>query len=194
MIRRICIYCASSNQVAAKYFEAAKQFATVLASENIAIVYGGGATGLMGAVATSALRAGGHVIGVMPDFMREVEWAHREVKEFLFVGDMHERKKKFLEYSDALVALPGGCGTFEELLEAITLKRLGLFLKPIVIFNQDGYYDPLLAMLDRAVQEKFMGENHKDIWTSVNRVEDILPAIRQTPDWSADALHQARLL
>jgi hypothetical protein len=194
MIRRICIYCASSNQVAAKYFEAANQLATILASENIAIVYGGGATGLMGAVATSALRAGGHVIGIMPDFMREVEWAHREVKEFLFVGDMHERKKKFLEYSDALVALPGGCGTFEELLEAITLKRLGLFLKPIVIFNQDGYYDPLLAMLDRAVEEKFMGVNHKDIWTSVNRVEDILPAIRKTPDWSADALHQARLL
>ncbi|MCU0381499.1 MAG: TIGR00730 family Rossman fold protein [Chitinophagaceae bacterium] len=194
MINRICVYCASSNQVASKYFDAARTLGEMLALEKISVVYGGGATGLMGELATSALRAGGHVIGIMPDFMREVEWAHREVKEFLFVGDMHERKKKFLEYSDALVALPGGCGTFEELLEAITLKRLGLFLKPIVIFNQDGYYNPLLEMLNRAVAEKFMGENHKDIWKAVDRVEDILPAIRETPDWNADALHQARLL
>jgi len=194
MISRVCIYCASSNQVGPKYFEAANRLAKILAAENIAIVYGGGATGLMGELATTALRAGGHVIGIMPDFMRAVEWAHREVREFLFVGDMHERKKKFLEYSDALVALPGGCGTFEELLEAITLKRLGLFLKPIVIFNQVGYYDPLLAMLDRAVEEKFMGENHRDIWTVASRVDDILPAIRQAKDWDPGALHHARLL
>ena len=194
MIKRICIYCASSNQVDQKYFDAARGLAEELAKRQITVVYGGGATGLMGEVATSALRAGGHVIGIMPEFMREVEWAHREVKEFLFVGDMHERKKKFLEYSDALVALPGGCGTFEELMEAITLKRLGLFLKPIVIFNQDGYYDPLLQMLDRAVEEKFMGSNHRDIWTVAKRVEDILPAIQQAPEWSTDALHQARLL
>jgi uncharacterized protein (TIGR00730 family) len=99
-----------------------------------------------------------------------------------------------LEISDALVALPGGCGTFEELLEAITLKRLGLFLKPIIIFNQEGYYDPMLQMLQRAVDEKFMGENHKQIWKAVSRVEDIIPAIRQSQDWHADALHQARLL
>ena len=194
MIRRICVYCASSNQVAPKYFEATKRLAEILAGEKISIVYGGGATGLMGELATSALRAGGHVIGIMPDFMREVEWAHREVKEFLFVGDMHERKKKFLEYSDALVALPGGCGTFEELLEAITLKRLGLFLKPIIIFNQDGYYDPLLAMLDRAVEERFMGEDHRRIWSAVSSVDEILPAAREMPDWDANALHQARLL
>jgi uncharacterized protein (TIGR00730 family) len=194
MIKRICVYCASSNQVAPKYFDAARKLGEILAGEKISVVYGGGATGLMGELATSTLRSGGHVIGIMPDFMREVEWAHREVKEFLFVGDMHERKKKFLEYSDALVALPGGCGTFEELLEAITLKRLGLFLKPIIIFNQEGYYDPLLDMLDRAVQEKFMGENHREIWQTVHRVEDILPAIRQTRDWDPDALHRARLL
>jgi hypothetical protein len=194
MIKRICVYCASSNQVASKYFDAARKLGEILAREKISVVYGGGATGLMGELATSALRAGGHVIGIMPDFMREVEWAHREVKEFLFVGDMHERKKKFLEYSDALVALPGGCGTFEELLEAITLKRLGLFLKPIIIFNQEGYYDPLLAMLDRAVEEKFMGENHRGIWQAVHRVKDILPVILQTGDWDPDALHRARLL
>lgn len=194
MIKRICVYCASSNQVAPKYFDAARKLGEILAREKISVVYGGGATGLMGELATSALRAGGHVIGIMPDFMREVEWAHREVKEFLFVGDMHERKKKFLEYSDALVALPGGCGTFEELLEAITLKRLGLFLKPIVIFNQEGYYDPLLAMLDRAVEEKFMGQDHRNIWKAVNSVDEILPAILQTPGWNADALHRARLL
>jgi hypothetical protein len=194
MITRICVYCASSNQVNPKYFLAARRLAEILAGENIAVVYGGGSTGLMGELATSALRAGGHVIGIMPDFMREVEWAHREVKEFLFVGDMHERKKKFLEYSDALVALPGGCGTMEELLEAITLKRLGLFLKPIVILNQEGYYDPLLDMLDRAVEEKFMGASHKEIWKAVGSVDEILPAIRQTPDWNADALQTARLL
>lgn len=194
MIKRICIYCASSNQVDAKYFDATRKLAEILASQQITVVYGGGATGLMGELATSAIRAGGQVIGIMPEFMREVEWAHREVKEFLFVGDMHERKKKFLEYADALIALPGGCGTFEELLEAITLKRLGLFLKPIIILNQEGYYDPLLQMLDRAVSEKFMSNMHKHIWTVVREVDDILPAIASAPAWSHDALHQARLL
>lgn len=194
MIRRICVYCASSNQVELKYFEATRHLAILLAKEGITVVYGGGASGLMGELATSALTAGGHVIGIMPNFMKEVEWAHTGVKEFHFVGDMHERKKKFLEMSDALVALPGGCGTFEELLEAITLKRLGLYLKPIIIFNQDGYYDPLLLMLQRAVDEKFMGENHLKIWRSVSRVEDILPAILETTDWNPDALQQARLL
>jgi uncharacterized protein (TIGR00730 family) len=194
MISRICVYCASSNQVDLKYFEATRRLAILLAKEGITVVYGGGASGLMGELATSALSAGGHVIGIMPNFMKEVEWAHTGVKEFHFVGDMHERKKKFLEISDALVALPGGCGTFEELLEAITLKKLGLYLKPIIIFNQGGYYDPLLQMLQRAVDENFMGENHKKIWQSVNQVEDILPAILQTADWNPDALHQARLL
>jgi hypothetical protein len=194
MINRICIYCASSNQVDQKYFEATGRLARILAGEGITVVYGGGSTGLMGELATSVLQAGGHVIGIMPNFMKEVEWAHREVKEFLFVGDMHERKKKFLEYSDALVALPGGTGTLEELLEAITLKRLGLFLKPIIILNQDGYYDPLLQMLDRCVQEKFMGANHARIWKTVDTVEAVLPAIRDMPDWDANAIHQARLL
>jgi uncharacterized protein (TIGR00730 family) len=194
MVKRICVYCASSNQVDLKYFEATRRLAILLAKEGITVVYGGGASGLMGELATSALTAGGHVIGIMPNFMKEVEWAHTGVKEFHFVGDMHERKKKFLEISDALVALPGGCGTFEELLEAITLKRLGLFLKPIIIFNQDGYYDPMLEMLQKAVDEKFMGENHKKIWQAVDQVEDILPAILKTEDWNPDALHQARLL
>ena len=194
MIKRICVYCASSNQVAPKYFEAANRLARLFVDEGITVVYGGGSTGLMGELATSALRAGGHVIGIMPNFMKEVEWAHQEVKEFLFVGDMHERKKKFLEYSDALVALPGGTGTLEELLEAITLKRLGLFLKPIVILNQDGYYDPLLQMLDRCVEEKFMGAGHTLIWKAVDSAEQVLPAIREMPDWDANAIHEARLL
>ena len=187
-ISQVCVYCASSPKIDAVYFEAADALARALVEANIKVVFGGGATGLMGRLADQVLALGGHITGIMPQFMQEVEWAHKGVKNFHFVGDMHERKKKFLDGTDALITLPGGCGTLEELLEAITLKRLGLFTKPIIILNIRGYYDPLLSMLERCVEEGFMNPQHRDIWTVVENPAEVVEAIRTAPAWSQEAI------
>ena len=187
-ISQVCVYCASSPKIDAVYFNAADTLARTLVEANIKVVFGGGATGLMGRLADQVLALGGHITGIMPQFMNEVEWAHKGVKNFHFVGDMHERKKKFLDGTDALITLPGGCGTLEELLEAITLKRLGLFTKPIIILNIRGYYDPLLSMLERCVEEGFMNPQHRSIWTVVEDPAQIVEAIRTAPAWSKEAI------
>ncbi len=187
-ISQVCVYCASSPKIDAVYFNAADTLAKALVAANIKVVFGGGATGLMGRLADTVLAEGGHITGIMPQFMQQVEWAHKGVKHFHFVGDMHERKKKFLDGTDALITLPGGCGTLEELLEAITLKRLGLFTKPIIILNIRGYYDPLLSMLDRCVAEGFMSKQHSQIWSVLEDPAAIVEAIQAAPPWSADAI------
>lgn len=192
-IKRVCVYCASSDKVDKVYFDATAALATELVRNNIQVVYGGGATGLMGKLADEAISRGGHVIGIMPNFMNDVEWAHKHVPEFHFVGDMAERKKKFLEMSDALVALPGGCGTLEELFEAITLKRLGLFTKPIIILNINGFYDHLVALLERCIDEKFMSEKHRDMWTILTDPHQIMIALENAPEWSEDAIKFAKV-
>jgi uncharacterized protein (TIGR00730 family) len=186
-IRSVCVYCASSERTPQIYHEAATRLGRHLAVEGLAIVYGGGATGSMGRVAGAALAAGGKVTGVMPHFMDELEWGHQSLTELHLVDDMHQRKRRMLELSDAVVALPGGCGTFEELLEAITWKRLGLFFGPIAIVNVNGFYDPLADLLARSVAERFMDERHAAMWVVVNQPEDVAAALRSAPVWSADA-------
>ena len=169
------------------YHEAASRLGRHLAGEGFGIVYGGGATGSMGRLAGAALAAGGKVIGVLPRFMDELEWGHRGLSETRIVDDMHQRKRLMLELADAVVALPGGCGTFEELLEAITWKRLGLFLGPIAIVNVNGYYDPLAELLARSVAERFMDEKHAAMWSVVSRPEEAAEALRSAPAWTAEA-------
>jgi uncharacterized protein (TIGR00730 family) len=127
----------------------------------------------------------------MPQFMKEVEWAHKGVQEFHFVGDMHARKKKFLDGTDALITLPGGCGTLEEVLEAITLKRLGLFDKPIIIINTNHYYDPLIEMLEKCIEENFMAEKHRQMWTVIEDASQIIDAIQNAPIWESGAIQSA---
>jgi uncharacterized protein (TIGR00730 family) len=190
-ISQVCVYCASSPRVDAAYFEATDALAAALVQADVKVVFGGGATGLMGRLADRVLALGGHITGIMPNFMKEVEWAHKGVQHFHFVGDMHERKKRFLDGTDALIALPGGCGTLEELLEAITLKRLGLFTKPIIIINTRGYYDPLLAMLERSVTEGFMNPQHRAIWSVLDDPAAIIAAIEAAPPWSKEAIRFA---
>ncbi len=146
----------------------------------------------MGALADAALAAGGRIVGVLPKFMDDVEWGHKSLTELRLVDDMHHRKRVMLEESDAVVALPGGSGTFEELLEAITWKRLGLYVNPIVIVNVRGFYDPLRELLERAIAERFMDERHRQMWTFVDRPQDVLEAIRAAPEWSAEARDFAR--
>jgi hypothetical protein len=127
------------------------------------------------------------VIGVLPRFMAELEWGHPGLTEMVVVDDMHARKRRMLEGAGAVVALPGGCGTLEELLEAITWKRLGLYLGPIVLVNLRGFYDPLLELLRRCVDEHFMDERHADMWATVDEPEEAPAAIRSAPPWDADA-------
>lgn len=188
VISRVCVYCASSMQIDQKYFEATEVLGNELAAAGITVVYGGGKRGLMGKLADTVLAAGGQVVGIIPHFMKEVEWEHQSLTELHLVADMHERKKRFLIGVDALITLPGGCGTFEELMEAITLKRLGLFTRPIIILNQDGYYNDLIAMLNKSVEEHFMREEHRAIWSVVEKPEDILPAITNATPWDDGAI------
>lgn len=192
-VKQICVYCSSSNLIAKEYFDDARSLGRAIAQKGITLVYGGGSSGLMGCIANEVLAYSGKVIGIIPDFMKQVEWAHTGVTELHVVGDMHERKKKFLDGTDALVALPGGCGTLEELLEVITLKRLGLFTKPIVIVNVNGFYNPLLEMLQRCIDQKFMNQDSNQMWRVVSRSEEVIDAILHAPSWHDDAIHRATL-
>lgn len=166
---------------------AAGDLGRLLATRRVTIVYGGGAVGSMGALADGALGEGGHVVGVLPNFMHEIEWGHPRLSELRLVADMHERKRTMLHGVDAAVALPGGCGTLEELLEVITWKRLGLFHKPIVLVNTLGYYDGLIGVLNRAVDDRFMNPEHRAMWTIVDTADQVLNAIQTAPKWDESA-------
>lgn len=185
---KICVYCASSAKIDPVYFDATGRLAKLFVESNVEVVYGGGAVGLMGKLADTVIEHGGKIKGIMPQFMNEVEWAHKKVVDFEFTETMHERKSKFLEGIDALVTLPGGSGTFEELFEAITLKRLGQFFKPIIILNTNGYYNALKELLNRCISEQFMQERHADMWTFVDQPEEVLAAIYSAPLWGDDAI------
>jgi len=184
---RICVYAASSRHCDQVYLDAARNLGALLAREKCSVVYGGGGIGLMGALADGALAEGGEVIGIIPRFMTEVEWQHPGVANLEVVEDMRERKHRLLTGSDGVIALPGGCGTLEELFEAITLKRLGLYFNPIVLVNLRNFYAPLQAFMEQVIAERFMNEEHASMWSLVDRVDDALPRIRQTPRWREDA-------
>jgi len=190
---RVTIYCASSAHIDKKYFDAATRLADILVEEQIGVIFGGGAEGLMGKIADVIADQGGQIQGIMPHFMKEIEWAHPKVTDFIFTETMAQRKELLYKDTDAVIALPGGTGTLEELLEVITLKRLGEFTKPIIILNTDNYYAPLKDMLEKCVTEKFMNAKHLDMWSFVATPEEILPAIANAPEWKEDALNYATL-
>lgn len=168
MSKTITVYCASSRKVAPKYFKATEQLADELLAKKAKVKYGGGSVGLMGAIADRYLQKGGHIQGVIPEFMVKVEWAHPGVKDMLVVHDMHERKKKLVENSDGVIALPGGIGTLEELSEIMTLKRLGKFNKPILLLNTDGFYNPLNEFLGKMIEGKFLPEDSVGMWKLID--------------------------
>lgn len=192
-MKTICVYCASSTQVKPSYFDATARLARLFADKNLSIVYGGGSMGLMGQLADSTLAAGGKITGIIPRFMCEVEWNHTKLTELILVDTMHERKEKMASMADAVVALPGGCGTLEELLEVITWKRLGIFTKPIVIVNLEGYFDALISMLNRAVDEHFMRDEHREMWKVVESPEEVFSAIQNSVSWDENARSFAAL-
>jgi uncharacterized protein (TIGR00730 family) len=190
---QVCVYCASSAQIHPEYFSATEALSKAFVEHGFSVVFGGGSSGLMGKLADSVLEAGGNIKGIMPQFMNEVEWGHRGVSDFVYTQTMHERKAKFLEGTDALVALPGGSGTYEELFEVITLKKLGQFTKPIVILNTRGYFEPFRVLMQRAVEENFVAEDHQEIWKIVDRPEDVVPTILATPKWDKGLVDAGKL-
>lgn len=192
-MENICVYCASSSQVKPEYFDAAEKLGKIIAQNNLRLIYGGGQRGLMGKIADSALMEGGKVTGIIPGFMCEVEWNHNGLTELILVESMHERKEMLAKMADAVVALPGGCGTMEELLEVITWKRLGLFTKPIIICNIAGYFNPLIEMLNRSVDENFMREQHRGMWVVVDSPELVMKAIDTSTLWNENAKDFAAL-
>ena len=182
-IQSVCTYCASSTKIAPCYFQAAEELGRLLAQEKIQIINGAGNIGLMAAISDAALQAGGKVTGVIPHFMIEQGWNHTGLTQTIAVENMHERKQTMADLSDAVIALPGGCGTLEELLEIITWKQLGLYLNPIVILNTNHFFDPLLNMLDKAIAENFMRNQHGKIWLVADEPAEAIQLIRTAPIW-----------
>ena len=182
-IRSVCVYCASSTKIDPAYTDDAHRLGSLLGGRGIRVVNGAGRMGLMAAVSDAALAAGGQVTGVIPGFMVSRGWQHDGLTELRVVADMHERKKTMLALSDAVVALPGGCGTLEELLEVITWKQLGLYPHPVVLLNTRGYYDPLLRMFSHAVDEHFMGPAHASLWHVASTPDEAVELIHSLPQW-----------
>lgn len=185
-IKNVCVYSASSTKIASIYFEIAEELGHLLARKGINLINGAGSSGLMGAISNAALQAGGTVTGVIPRFMVEQGWHHQGLTHLVETETMHERKQLMAEMSDGVIALPGGCGTLEELLEIITWKQLGIYLKPIVILNVNGYFDPLLDMLQKAIEENFMREEHRAIWQVAATAEEAVEQLFQAPAWSRE--------
>jgi|SRR5882757_4607385 len=186
-IKSICVYCASGPGKNPVFVEAAKSFGRVLAEHGIRLVYGGGAVGLMGAVAESVLDHGGNVTGIIPEFLVDREHMLARVQERVITRDMHERKREMFERADAFVALPGGIGTLEELVEQMTWAQLGRHKKPILILNTDKFWDPLCALLDHMESLAFIRPGLSVKYLVADRVEEILPKLVEAARAVSDA-------
>lgn len=182
-IKNICVYCASSPQIAPVYFKAAERLGYLLAEKGINLIDGAGKVGLMGCLNNTILAAGGTVTGVIPRFMVERGWHHSGLTQLVETETMHERKSLMARMSDAVIALPGGCGTMEELLEVITWKQLGLYLKPIVVLNIQGFYNPLIEMLEKAIGQQFMRREHESLWQVAFTPEEAVELCVSLPAW-----------
>lgn len=185
-IKNVCVYSASSTQIDPVYFQAAETLGRLLAQKGINLINGAGRLGLMACISDAALSCGGTVTGIIPHFMVEQDWHHKGLTRLIETENMHERKQMMADLSDGIIALPGGCGTMEELLEIITWKQLGLYLKPIIILNTNGFYNPLLEMLERAIDQHFMRRQHGSIWQVAPTPEEAVGLLYTTPLWDKE--------
>lgn len=186
VIKDVCVYCASSTKIPSVYFDAAERLGQLLAEQGINLINGAGRQGLMGRMSDATLACGGTVTGVIPHFMVEQGWHHHGLTRLIETETMHERKQLMAELSDGVIALPGGCGTMEELLEIITWKQLGLYLNPIIILNTDRFYDPLLTLLKQAIGQNFMRREHENIWQVASTPEEAVDLLYVTPVWNKE--------
>ena len=177
-LRSVTVYCGSTAGADPAYAEGTRALARLLVASDIRIVYGGGALGLMGILADTAMEAGGEVVGIMPQALIDREIAHRALKDLRVVGSMHERKALMADLADAFVALPGGLGTLDELFEILTWAQLGLHSKPIGLLEVGGYFTPLLAFLDGAVDARFLAPGHRAMLLVANDPTALLAAFR----------------
>lgn len=180
-IRSVCVYCGSSDRGPDSHREAARRLGTRLAEYGIRLVFGGGHIGLMGATADAALAAGGEVIGVIPDFLQDLELGHNGCTELIVTDSMHTRKQRMAELADGFAILPGGLGTLDETFEIITWKQLRLHDKPIVVLNVDDYWTPLCAMMTQLTGNGYMRAEHRGLFTLVDNVDAVIPALRAMP-------------
>jgi uncharacterized protein (TIGR00730 family) len=192
-VKMVTVYASSSAALKPVYYDAARRLGEILALAGKSIIYGAGGGGLMGEMANGALSRNGKVYGVVPGFLQDLELTHRGLTGLQVVGDMRMRKHLMLQDSDAIVTLPGGSGTYEELFEALTMKRLGQWVGPVIIVNTAGFYDRLLEFLGHSVDECFMGRRHLEMWSVVDEPEQVLEAIENAQAWNGDALQYANV-
>jgi uncharacterized protein (TIGR00730 family) len=181
-IRKICVYCGSSPGTDPAFVRAARAFGVDMAKSGIGLVYGGGGSGIMGEIAHAVLDLGGQVTGVIPDFLISREHALRDAQELIVTRDMHERKQKMFDLADAFVALPGGIGTLEELVEQLTWVQLGRHRKPVLIANIEGFWEPLRALIDHMKQLKFIHGRYNFDLLVADTVDEILPMLQEAAE------------
>lgn len=175
--KSICVYCGSADSLDVKYLDDARRIGQLIAQRGITLVYGGGKTGMMGALADSALAAHGNVIGIVPENLNQPKLIHAGLSRLEVVSDIHVRKARMSFLADAFIALPGGYGTLDELFETLTWLQIGIHVKPVGILNTDGYYDPLLAMVERASRDHFIFDEHRELLVSSRDPVDLLTRI-----------------
>ena len=187
MLQSICIYCSSSNRIAAHYFEIATEVGRLLAEHGYTLVYGGGNVGLMGRMARAVHAHGGRVVGVIPERLKAIEGVAYDVADELIITEtMRERKATMFTRADAFLVLPGGFGTLEEFLEVLTLRSLGYHDKPIALVNTDGFYDPLLELFDHFFEEHFARPHTRGLYYVASDPEDALRYLKTQSVWSDD--------
>jgi uncharacterized protein (TIGR00730 family) len=188
MAKLLCVYCGSSKRLEPRYYSAAEAVGRAMVENGWGLVYGGGNVGMMGSVAQAVKDAGGHVVGVIPDFMKERELAYHRADELITVGTMRERKRIMEERAHAFLALPGGIGTLEELTEIMTLRYINRIDKPVVVFNQDGFYDDLLRFFARMTREGFKSDGLQALFGVAGAIADIWPLLAMPGSFEADPI------
>ena len=190
MSKLLCVYCASSRDLDPKYYAAGEAIGRGLAERGWGLVYGGGNAGTMGAVARATKAAGGRVVGIIPEFMKDRELAFYESDELVTVESMRDRKRMMAERADAFLTLPGGIGTLEEISEIMVERGLAMHAKPLVLLNQEGYYDGLLAFLERMITDRFKSAGYSNLMGVANTVEDVWPLLESPAAFETDKLWQ----
>lgn len=189
----VCVFASSSSRIDNRFATAAAELGYLFAMSGISVIYGGGGIGLMGVLADAVMEKGGTITGVIPSFMNDEGWGHPHVREMIVTDDMGERKKNMFARADAVVALPGGIGTLEELTEAITLKQLGLFKGPVIILNTLGFYEPLIHLLEKMIEGNFMRDEHKGMWNIASTPGEIINLLSNDKGWIDDPRKIARI-
>lgn len=192
MVKLLCVFCASSRELDPKYYVVAEELGRQMVARGWGLVYGGGNAGLMGSVARSVTQAGGHVVGVIPEFMKARELAYVDAQELITVHTMRERKRIMDERATAFLTLPGGIGTLEELLEIMTLRYIAVTDKPVVLLNQGGFYDDLLRLFDRMTTERFKSPGLHKVLSVASVLDEVWPFLESPDRFESDLIWRAK--